>query len=1241
MGVGRKRERSVMVAGKREREECWSVVVVGVLVGGRCGVNQLGGHYANGRPLPPITRWRILHLALLGYRPCDISRHLLVSHGCVSKILARFAETGSILPGAIGGSKPRVSTPGVVASIREYKRLNPGMFAWEIRTRLAQDGICPHAHLPSISSINRILRATTHTHAHGSGGGDEEDMGVEVMGDMEHRILRATHSHAHGSERDERDMEPLHGVPESLRSVPDYLHSFPSEHHGTLTDPLRSLPGPPLPPITAAAMGNAAGEVTTATTGQQIAKLSHRSPFDASMSTLSNSTTNSITTEEKMVKFTHILSPTNNTQPTLPSSTMTNFKPNVSPSAFSCTQSSSSSVIREDSLMAKPVCTFKIQNDCVGGSQVRTQTAVTQAKVSSAVQRVTVQGETVQGMSVQGETVQGGAVQGAKSVPAGGNVLRDGGTAKFLESTSVQTENEATPQTHRHFGSNLDMTTTHPQNHYVVPSLGPDLIATGKHFGNCLDLTTSTRKHFVPSPDVKQHRLFLNPELTQIEKHKGVNMEPFGNRTTVSGKEESGWVFKYTRGGKFPMYNGGTADSLHTTIPTLRDGESVASSTNTQIKHPLIYFNNTTNNINTVGGLQLHTLSDVLPSGLCSLPMMSCTVPPPLGVQGEVQVQGGGSGLNLFTPRGFVPSTNGTSNSNQYPSWTQTAPQLLPSSLFMPDGSFTFTPTQQLLSPLFIKQDYSTNTLYTEPCQDSLEKITKNVTNVENDNVGESLCSVVRNSKQGWNKLGEAGNTNHISDTHELCNPINKHDKSTTYQLCNTSNTDDNTNQYCTTNNTGNTSRNTSPIQDLENNSRNSFDTTNSLKDTNMESTLCGENESASFKTDSGDETAEMEVPKNIEDVEMSVDVCTDVRETSESCKHTDINNTNNTNTTTNSKEEAQATSHINTIGHGSKKHNYTVSRKDEKGNCIVIRNLRRTCHYGTKEKLLISSVSEPSTKKEKLITTESEPAAKDKKILPLSKSTAKEKISALSELSTNDKSLLSISESSTNIIEQQKQQQLTNNPTTGLFSTDRPTFELRRLKNRETCTKIRIRGTYNHPYNGTFGKMNASGKTKATGETKNASAGKIINVTGETDSTEKITDASGKTDVLGKGDITGKIIDPMRKFDPPGKIDVTRKIINQKEKSDSMEVSEEKDTSFFSLDSHHTHYASSQKSYRLHTSPQNTPPSGRITETNTVNTTKRVQQQEERSECVHGRHQKRLATIRKPPTFMIRDLLS
>lgn len=103
-------------------------------------------------------RHRIIELAHCGVRPSEISRQLLVSHGCVSKILGRYYETGSVRPGAIGGSKPKVATPKVVARIVKLKEENPCMFAWEIRNTLLSEGVCDNSNVPSVSSINRILR---------------------------------------------------------------------------------------------------------------------------------------------------------------------------------------------------------------------------------------------------------------------------------------------------------------------------------------------------------------------------------------------------------------------------------------------------------------------------------------------------------------------------------------------------------------------------------------------------------------------------------------------------------------------------------------------------------------------------------------------------------------------------------------------------------------------------------------------------------------------------------------------------------------------------------------------------------------------------------------------------------------------------------------------------------------------------------------------------------------------------
>ena len=98
-------------------------------------------------------------MAASGVRPCVISRQLRVSHGCVSKILNRYQvsrlndlvviiiryfnyrpllntindsyiqqETGSIRPGVIGGSKPRIVSHEVEKRIEEYRSDNPGMY---------------------------------------------------------------------------------------------------------------------------------------------------------------------------------------------------------------------------------------------------------------------------------------------------------------------------------------------------------------------------------------------------------------------------------------------------------------------------------------------------------------------------------------------------------------------------------------------------------------------------------------------------------------------------------------------------------------------------------------------------------------------------------------------------------------------------------------------------------------------------------------------------------------------------------------------------------------------------------------------------------------------------------------------------------------------------------------------------------------------------------------------------------
>nr|KAF6419100.1 paired box 4 [Rousettus aegyptiacus] len=116
---------------------------------GISSVNQLGGLFVNGRPLPLDTRQQIVRLAVSGMRPCDISRSLKVSNGCVSKILGRYYRTGVLEPKGIGGSKPRLATPPVVARIAQLKGERPALFAWEIQRQLCAEGLCTQDKTPS------------------------------------------------------------------------------------------------------------------------------------------------------------------------------------------------------------------------------------------------------------------------------------------------------------------------------------------------------------------------------------------------------------------------------------------------------------------------------------------------------------------------------------------------------------------------------------------------------------------------------------------------------------------------------------------------------------------------------------------------------------------------------------------------------------------------------------------------------------------------------------------------------------------------------------------------------------------------------------------------------------------------------------------------------------------------------------------------------------------------------------
>uniref|UniRef100_A0A0K0E658 Homeobox domain-containing protein n=1 Tax=Strongyloides stercoralis TaxID=6248 RepID=A0A0K0E658_STRER len=133
------------------------VKFINILGQGR--VNQLGGMFINGKPLPTYVRLKIIELAKNGVKPCNISRQLKVSHGAVSKILNRFAETGSVSPRQVHGSlKSRISINYLEKDVASIMKMNPNYNANDIRMELITSKICTDENVPSLTSIKKLIK---------------------------------------------------------------------------------------------------------------------------------------------------------------------------------------------------------------------------------------------------------------------------------------------------------------------------------------------------------------------------------------------------------------------------------------------------------------------------------------------------------------------------------------------------------------------------------------------------------------------------------------------------------------------------------------------------------------------------------------------------------------------------------------------------------------------------------------------------------------------------------------------------------------------------------------------------------------------------------------------------------------------------------------------------------------------------------------------------------------------------
>lgn len=108
-------------------------------------------------PFPPRSSWHPGCQPVLRVRQVGQSAFPTPSVQAVhtNSSLCRVSAGNGRQPGMIGGSKPKVATPEVVAKIESYKRENPTIFAWEIREKLISDGKFMHWPIPQTQKTQR------------------------------------------------------------------------------------------------------------------------------------------------------------------------------------------------------------------------------------------------------------------------------------------------------------------------------------------------------------------------------------------------------------------------------------------------------------------------------------------------------------------------------------------------------------------------------------------------------------------------------------------------------------------------------------------------------------------------------------------------------------------------------------------------------------------------------------------------------------------------------------------------------------------------------------------------------------------------------------------------------------------------------------------------------------------------------------------------------------------------------